>query len=94
MQALCQWDVQHDESNDSLESLLNARDTSSRARRYAETLVRAFWARRADVNTMIEPLSGTGPPRFKPLKYADFLTHELEAAYQAHKPRNSPGFPP
>ena len=46
------------------------------------------------VNTEIEPLPGTGVPRFKPLKYVDFLARELEAAYQAHKPQNAQGFPP
>ncbi len=38
------------------------------------------------VNTVIEPLPGTGAPQFKPLKFADFLRAELEASYAAHKP--------
>jgi isopenicillin N synthase-like dioxygenase len=38
------------------------------------------------VNTVIEPLPGTGTPRFKAQKFADFLRSELEASYQAHKP--------
>ncbi|MEX0319131.1 MAG: isopenicillin N synthase family dioxygenase [Ruegeria sp.] len=38
------------------------------------------------VNTVIEPLPGTGSPRFPPLLFADFLRGELEAAYDAHKP--------
>ncbi|SLN34651.1 2-oxoglutarate-dependent ethylene/succinate-forming enzyme [Falsiruegeria litorea R37] len=38
------------------------------------------------VNTVIEPLPGTGTPKFPPLKFADFLRSELEAAYDAHKP--------
>ncbi len=38
------------------------------------------------VNTMIEPLPGTGEPRFEPLLFTDFLRGELEAAYDAHKP--------
>ncbi len=38
------------------------------------------------VNAVIEPLPGTGSPRFKPLKYADFLRSQLEATYHAHKP--------
>lgn len=41
------------------------------------------------VETMIEPLAGTGAPNFPPLRFADFLRHELEAAYDAHKPDNS-----
>ncbi|WP_171174283.1 isopenicillin N synthase family oxygenase [Ruegeria sp. HKCCD8929] len=38
------------------------------------------------VNTVIEPLPGTGSPQFPPLLFADFLRGELEAAYDAHKP--------
>lgn len=38
------------------------------------------------VNTVIEPLPGTGEPEFAPLRFADFLRGELEAAYDAHKP--------
>lgn len=38
------------------------------------------------VNTTIAPLPGTGPPRFAPIRFADFLRAELEAAYDAHKP--------
>jgi isopenicillin N synthase-like dioxygenase len=41
------------------------------------------------VETMIEPLPGTGAANFPPLRFADFLRHELEAAYDAHKPDNS-----
>ncbi|MCU9839496.1 isopenicillin N synthase family oxygenase [Ruegeria sp. WL0004] len=43
------------------------------------------------VNTVIEPLPGTGAPKFPPLKFADFLRSELEAAYDAHKPANDQG---
>jgi isopenicillin N synthase-like dioxygenase len=43
------------------------------------------------VNARIVPLPGTGTPRFKPLKYADFLRHELESAYVAHAPFTSTG---
>lgn len=38
------------------------------------------------VNTLIDPLPGTGQPIFEPLLFADFLRSELEAAYEAHKP--------
>ena len=41
------------------------------------------------VNTDIAPLPGTGEPQFEPLKFADFLRGELEAAYDAHKPAQS-----
>ncbi|SDD98750.1 isopenicillin N synthase family dioxygenase [Ruegeria marina] len=43
------------------------------------------------VNTVIEPLPGTGEPNFPPLKFADFLRSELEAAYDAHKPASGQG---
>ncbi|MEX0368474.1 MAG: isopenicillin N synthase family dioxygenase [Ruegeria sp.] len=39
-----------------------------------------------NVNTVIEPLPGTGNPQFPSLLFADFLRGELEAAYDAHKP--------
>lgn len=38
------------------------------------------------VQTVIEPLPGTGSPRFEPQIFGDFLRGELEAAYEAHKP--------
>lgn len=38
------------------------------------------------VNTVIEPLPGTGDPAHTPQKFADFLRSELEASYDAHKP--------
>ncbi len=36
------------------------------------------------VSTTIQPLPGTGTPRFEPLYFADFLRGELEASYDAH----------
>lgn len=38
------------------------------------------------VSTMIQPLPGTGAPRFDPIRFGDFLRAELEAGYDAHKP--------
>lgn len=38
------------------------------------------------VSTVIEPLPGTGAPKYPPLVFGDFLRSELEAAYDAHKP--------
>ncbi|MFT7593268.1 MAG: hypothetical protein ACI8R4_000581 [Paracoccaceae bacterium] len=38
------------------------------------------------MNTIIQPLPGTGTPKFEPLNFADFLRGELQAAYEAHKP--------
>jgi len=39
-----------------------------------------------NVDTVIEPLPGTGSPHFAPIRFDDFLRGELEAAYDAHKP--------
>ncbi len=38
------------------------------------------------VNTIVQPLPGTGHPRHNPLIFGNFLRSELEAAYEAHKP--------
>lgn len=40
------------------------------------------------MSTVIKPLAGTGQPRFEPLLFADFLRSELEASYEAHRPKS------
>lgn len=37
------------------------------------------------VSARIEPLPGTGTPRFEPMIFGDFLRSELEASYVAHQ---------
>ncbi|MBO9400405.1 isopenicillin N synthase family oxygenase [Shimia sp. R9_3] len=37
------------------------------------------------VSTDIAPLAGTGPAKFEPLNFGDFLRSELEAGYEAHQ---------
>jgi isopenicillin N synthase-like dioxygenase len=37
------------------------------------------------VNTQIAPLPGTGEAQFAPIRFADFLRAELEAAYEVHQ---------
>ena len=37
------------------------------------------------VNTNIQPLQGTGKPKFSPINFGEFLKTELEASYQRHK---------
>ena len=37
------------------------------------------------VNTNIQPLQGTGKPKFSPINFGEFLKIELEASYQRHK---------
>ena len=53
MQALCQWDVQHDESPKALDELLAAQEVSKDAAKYATELVQGFWARREEVDGQI-----------------------------------------
>jgi len=43
------------------------------------------------VSTQVAPLPGTGPARFKPLNFGEFLRGELEASYDAHQ--DAPGGP-
>jgi len=38
------------------------------------------------VSAVVAPLPGTGPARFGPLTFGDFLKRELEAGYDAHRP--------
>ena len=37
------------------------------------------------VNTTIQPLKGTGKPKFPPIKFSEFLQGELKASYEKHK---------
>ena len=37
------------------------------------------------VNTIIEPLRGTGEPNFEPIHFGDFLRNELGSSYESHK---------
>lgn len=38
-----------------------------------------------NVSTVIQPLPGTGTPKFRAVNFGDFLRAELEAGYDAHK---------
>lgn len=53
MQALCQWDVQRDESPAALDDFLVAQEASEAAADYARELVEAFWAQRQRVDDRI-----------------------------------------
>lgn len=57
MQALCQWDVQADESRESLDGFLSAEGAPGRVTRYAGGLVLAFWEHREDTDARIERAS-------------------------------------
>jgi len=50
MQTLCQWEVQHDESQDALFEFLHREAESAPAVGYASEVVLAFWAQRQDVD--------------------------------------------
>ena len=36
-------------------------------------------------NAVVQPLKGTGKPRFSPINFGEFLREELEASYEKHK---------
>ena len=36
-------------------------------------------------NAVVEPLKGTGKPKFSPINFGEFLREELEASYEKHK---------
>lgn len=53
MQALCQWDVQRDQSAESLGGLFLALEASPEGADYARELVTAFWSQRRRVDDRI-----------------------------------------
>ena len=36
-------------------------------------------------NSVVQPLKGTGKPKFSPINFGEFLREELEASYEKHK---------
>ena len=57
IQALCQWEVQRDESSPSLTDFLAGQDASPQAAAYASNLVREFWRQRAEVDERVASAS-------------------------------------
>jgi N utilization substance protein B len=53
MQALCQWDVQHDESLEALNDFVAAQNVAEAVGSYSRELVEAFWSRRQRVDDRI-----------------------------------------
>lgn len=53
MQALCQWDVQHDDRADSLGEWLAEQEVPARAAAMARKLATGYWARRSEVDGRI-----------------------------------------
>ena len=38
-----------------------------------------------NTNAVVQPLKGTGKPKFSPINFGEFLREELEASYEKHK---------
>ncbi len=53
MQALCQWDVQQDQSSTALGEFLAEQDAPAAATTYATELVESFWRQRQFVDDLI-----------------------------------------
>lgn len=53
MQALCQWDVQGDESLETLDDFLTAQEASGAAADYAKKLVGEYWSRHQGIDDRI-----------------------------------------
>ena len=54
MQALCQWEVQADESSESLQKFFQSDSEGQEAAGYAFDLVTAFWRQHLEIDPMIE----------------------------------------
>ena len=57
MQALCQWEIQRDETSPSLADFLAEQDASPEATSYATKLVQEFWRQRAEIDERIASAS-------------------------------------
>lgn len=53
MQALCQWDVQQDDTPDALAEFLLERVSAGKRIDYAASLVNTYWAQREDIDQRI-----------------------------------------
>jgi len=57
MQALCQWEIQRDESSPSLTDFLAGQEASPQATAYASKLVQEFWRQRAVIDERVASAS-------------------------------------
>ena len=57
MQALCQWEIQRDESSPSLADFLAVQEASPQATAYASKLVQEFWRQRAEIDERVASAS-------------------------------------
>ncbi|UCE62187.1 MAG: transcription antitermination factor NusB [Phycisphaerales bacterium] len=68
MQALCQWEVHHDESPDVLEDFLDDLGSTRATVKYAVDLTQKFWSRRKDVDRRLAGvLQNWDLPRISPV---------------------------
>jgi len=69
MQALCQWEVQRDESHEALLGFLQRDADTLDAVGYASELVLGFWEHRDDIDRRLEEaLTGWSLPRLSPVE--------------------------
>ena len=69
MQALCQWDAQHDDSAEGLDEFLLAQGPSPRVGRYAAEIVKAFWAGQGRIDDRIaQATTKWDLPRISPVE--------------------------
>lgn len=57
MQALCQWEIQRDESSPSLADFLASQEASPQATAYASKLVQEFWRQRTEIDERVAEAS-------------------------------------
>jgi N utilization substance protein B len=57
LQALCQWEIQHDESSPSLADFLAGQEASPQATAYASKLVMEFWRQRSEIDERVASAS-------------------------------------
>ncbi len=57
MQALCQWEVQREESSPSLADFLADQEASPRTAAYAAMLVQEYWRQRAEIDERVASAS-------------------------------------
>lgn len=57
MQALCQWEIQRDESSPSLTDFLSVQEASPEATSHATKLVQEFWRQRAEIDERVASAS-------------------------------------